>query len=936
MGAFGLTIAFVMFFWFVGYALLRVFPTGNKRSADVLFAPAVGVGITVLLVFLINRIGYPVKSFAWVIAALLLLLAALSYRWNGFAVSWKRILFVFGLAIIVLLASAWPMLWFSFDWIGVGNDDMANYCLAAQRFFNVGFFNKPDIEAIQAGTNYADTFYFMHVAGGARPGSELLLAWAWGVTGIEAPRVFMPLISALNVCLALACGGLVATHRASNNAWIYAVLLSALNPLLTWGVGQQLIGQVGGFVFVVTLVGLLFTKREIPQIRKPSTLYQLIPTIIVAASMLVWYPEGVPFVVGGWIVFVGFGIFYGHIKLRDVYWIVYLAIGTVAVLPEYFFKSVIFLLAQAAAVQANGLIPDPAGLLFPYYLIPSGLAAFWGLHPVHNGVPSEPFASILFVIACLLFVILGLAVKRGLTTLDKSAPVLVVMAILGVRLYQTMNDFGLYKLAMYAQPFIISMFALYLSKVCWNLYKKAALLIFISITANTSFAYSYRSSGEAPGSSIEIQNGSSRKFLTELKGLFQNRADLRGRDIIATTDNVVIAKLVAFYGNGFRVLFPARDYFGGITSYAEALKRDTSQPTDETLESKNYVGVNTKLGDMDISFYEPYRLSESYQNKPLYLSFCNTSVVSDNCDRLLKVTDSFEGSIFVHSNKGAHYYSGNRKNAAFFQNETDIFPPGMFASMGRYLLLQTPSQNKSSKFLIDITATLQKKRGSTLPTVLLNGDQDHKIQADFVGRGSGRLYVDKLPTTQIMGNQYTLIDFNVPVESFPNKWTLPSFLYGNDILVDMRKIAVFGRALRSVSIDDYNKLIPPAKVSSFPADLKNVALEYSGIYEDGWMSEQLFFKLKRDEKDAYLEVAGSTPYVDDKTFQTTITVKLNGQEVASKKLGLGDFQIDVPVHSRNEISKVEVSFDSTQILPGADGRITAGFLKFVGFKEKQI
>lgn len=934
MGAFGLTILFVIFFGFVGYALLRFFPTGNKRSADVLFAPGAGVGITVLIVFLTNRFGLPVRDFAGALAALLLLFGLISYRFNGFAISRKRICFIFALSIVVLLASAWPMLWFSFDWIGVGNDDMANYCLAAQRFYNEGFFNEPDIEAIRSGTNYADTFYFMHVAGGVRPGSELLLAWAWGVTGIEAPRVFMPLISALNVCLALACGGLVATHQKSKNAWIYAVLLAALNPLLTWGVGQQLIGQVGGFVFVVMLVGLLFSKRERPQLSKPSTLYQLVPVVITSSAMLVWYPEGVPFVGAGWLVFVGFGLWYDRIKLRNISWLAYVAIGTIIVLPDYFVKSITFLLAQAFAVQSNGLVADPTGLLFPYFLIPSGLAAFWGLHPVHSGVPSEPFASILFVIACLLFVLLGVVVKKGLADLDKSAPILVVMGLLAIRLYQTMNDFGLYKLAMYAQPFMISMFAIYLANVNWKIYGKAMLATFVVLAANTSFAYSYRSSGEAPGSSIEIQNGSSRKFLSELKNLFENSDDLKGRKIIATTDNVVIAKLVAFYGNGFAVLFPARDYFGGVTSYAENLKKDASQPATEVLESRNYVGVNAKFGNMDISFYEPYKLLESYQNRPLYLSFCNTSVVSDNCDGLLKITDGFEGSIFVHSSKGAHYYSGNRKNAAFFQNENDIFPPGMFASMGRYLLLQTPSQNEDSKFLIDITATLQKKRGSTLPIVLLNGDQDHKIQADFVGRGSGRLYVDKLPTTQIMGNQYTLIDFNVPVESFPNKPTLPSFLYGNDILVDMRKIAVFARALRSVSIDEYNKLIPPASLSSFPADLKNVALEYSGIYEDGWMSEESFFKLKRANSASYLIVIGSVPYIKDKAFQTTVTIKLNGQEVATKKVGLGDFQIDVPVQPKNEISKVDILYGSTQTLPGADGRVAAGLLKFVGFKEK--
>ena len=43
-----------------------------------------------------------------------------------------------------------------------------------------------------------------------------------------------------------------------------------------------------------------------------------------------------------------------------------------------------------------------------------------------------------------------------------------------------------------------------------------------------------------------------------------------------------------------------------------------------------------------------------------------------------------------------------------------------------------------------------------------------------------------------------------------------------------------------------------------------------------------------------------------------------------------------PILKISEIEgvKVDILYGSTQTLPGADGRVAAGLLKFVGFKEK--
>lgn len=130
----------------------------------------------------------PVKSFSIYLTLALLTLSALVLFNNRPIIARRRVVVVSVLGLLILLLTSWPMLFYGLDWVAVGNDDMANYCLAAQRFYHEGFFDKPDILHIKNGSNYSQAYWFMHVAGGVRPGSELMLAWAWSVTGIEAPE----------------------------------------------------------------------------------------------------------------------------------------------------------------------------------------------------------------------------------------------------------------------------------------------------------------------------------------------------------------------------------------------------------------------------------------------------------------------------------------------------------------------------------------------------------------------------------------------------------------------------------------------------------------------------------------------------------------------------------------------------------------------------
>ena len=233
--AFILSLLLFFYYFIVGLSATRIFNIPVKRSVAVLLSPAIGLSFILLPIFYINRLGIPVKEFAfWVFLALLVLSIIVLYI-KKTVICIARLGRLILLWIVVLVFASWPLIWFGFDWLGVANDDMANYCLGAQRFYNEGFFDPPNIDQIKQGKNYSQAYWFMHVVGGARPGSELLLSWVWGVTGIEAPRIFMPTISSLHMVLASSTAALATSVSRSKKVWIYSLLLFAVNPLSIWG-----------------------------------------------------------------------------------------------------------------------------------------------------------------------------------------------------------------------------------------------------------------------------------------------------------------------------------------------------------------------------------------------------------------------------------------------------------------------------------------------------------------------------------------------------------------------------------------------------------------------------------------------------------------------------------------------------------------------------
>jgi hypothetical protein len=123
----------------------------------------------------------------------------------------------------------------------------------------------------------------------------------------------------------------------------------------------------------------------------------------------------------------------------------------------------------------------------------------------------------------------------------------------------------------------------------------------------------------------------------------------------------------------------------------------------------------------------------------------------------------------------------------------------------------------------------------------------------------------------------------------------------------------------------------PSQVSRFPDDLTNPKLEVLGIYQDGWVDKTGSVKLQQPAGEQALSFRGTVPKIGDADFHTDVELKVNDKGIAHQSVGIGDFQIAVPVGTGAGERRVTVAFSAAQQLPAGDGRMVGARVKFIGF-----
>ena len=449
MLAAGLTLLIFFFWWFIGYGFLSICRRGHLLQ-NMLLAPSIGTAVCLMPVFWLNRAGIPVSRFGLALGFCLLLGTAVLW-WRGKVIApFRRYIPFAAVFLLAFSVTSWPMFKYGLNWVSISNDDMANYCLTAQRLFKYGYFERLAPDELAKNMDMS-AYYILYADAGTRMGSEMLLALVMTLTRLSSHQVFMPVIVALHLSLLSASGALLLRHNKFRWWTLMALAILSCSAEFTVGTIYQLIAQVFGLSLFAACVVLLMERNSRAGRSLPWKHAALI-AVAFSAAMVV-YTEMIPFLGFACVLYWGVQL----IKSRFIPGAKSLGIAsilTVVFLNSYLPAAVIYMISQARHGTGHFASAQDAPVLFPFFLLPSGLAQFWGIAPF-NSIPSEPLLSagillggILLVVS--LFVSLWEA-SHGVPAAFVTAGMLFAAVVLAFK----QSDYGLFKLAMFIQPFLI-------------------------------------------------------------------------------------------------------------------------------------------------------------------------------------------------------------------------------------------------------------------------------------------------------------------------------------------------------------------------------------------------------------------------------------------------------------------------------------------------
>jgi hypothetical protein len=949
--AMGLSIAVFIVWTVVGYAVLAVLYRRTNPLQTVLLAPAVGLAVTVLLLFGLSRLGLPVGSFGAGLAIGLIVLSGFGLWRSRPKLPWRDYLPFAAIFGIALLLTGRPMLEFGFDWLSYANDDMANYSLAAHRLLRHGFFEIPNVDRLSQGKDYTLFYWMMHVPGVNRTGSELILAWVCSWTGLNAHQIFMPTILAAHLVLISATGALVCQSKAVYQATLLTCALLSLSALNSYGALYQLIAQVNGLAL---LIGGLTLFAFVPKLTRAELIRQGIVTGVVLGGLLVTYPEVSPFLFLTVLLYLAVQAVRRQLPVgRSLLFVGVTALSTSLLLNTYFFKSFAFLKMQAAGGSQQN--PDLQQSLFPFYLMPSGLADLWSLQGV-TSFPRDPWLSASIALGALLLVT---AIGISLFLSRWAVPIaLITLVMLGVGfvLFSRQTDFGLFKLAMFVQPFLVGTMVLGWVSTIRQPWVKAIPLVLVGLISLSVQQLNYVETSRGVGNGvIEIPNASAARVNTEFASLLAKMPP--SQNLLFDTANVVLGKFQSLYTIGREALFPSRDFYGNIAAFGpEGLRASpdpqlaqVAQPIFDRLAQTYQSAAFNLVDPQNPTAKNPFTLLKAVD--PLLTDTSGNSVLVSttslqdifNNRRFKEKTQANFVTrplsevnnllIFNHSRLGQHYYLGQNKFISLYQLEKDYFlPTERMSGIGRYFLFEAIHPSPQVRLELNMTASLKGDKGNQLPPAEAIGTQRQSF--GMVGRGSAHVFSQPLAPQVIEQRNFVGIDMGVEGKRFPSHKTGLMTLYGKDIPIDRRKLVGFGRDISLVSEAEYAALNPPSQLKTFPDDLAHPDLEYSGAYEDGWISEAAFFSLKQPHPDSPLQLAGLVPEIKDPAFSTALVISVEGKEIARQPLKPGEFRLSLPLPPSTEARRrIDLRFSQFQSLPDPDSRPIGAQLKFIGFAE---
>jgi len=294
--------------------------------------------------------------------------------------------------------------------------------------------------------------------------------------------------------------------------------------------------------------------------------------------------------------------------------------------------------------------------------------------------------------------------------------------------------------------------------------------------------------------------------------------------------------------------------------------------------------------------------------------------------------------LFVSSDRGLAYdvqaVQGGMGPVAYYQPEKSVWQAGeTMQSVGGHLLFEVLHPSSRVRLALELSASLNADRDNHLPSAAAIGEERWTLPVS--GRGSCRVFSPPLVPQKISGRWYVALDMGSRSVQFRNRQAGLMALWGTDLHFDRRHLVGFARDISLVNEEEYARLAPPAALEAFPQDLRHPDLEYSGIYEDGWVSEDAFCVLGHPGSPAEFVVRGLVPQLGaGAATARELEIRVDGIEISRRQLAAGEFECRCEVDGPPGRRRVELRFSGCENLPGADGRPVAAQLRYVGFAAR--
>ena len=949
----------------IGYGPSAILAGHRPPVVRILLAPAVGLALVTVPTFWINRLGLPVQTFAAVLAGALLVVsiaATLCAQKTNAALRRADLAPAALLVVLIVAAMAlvgWPGLRYGLDWLGYANDDMANYALSAARLRAHGYFEMPELKVVLDNSDMSQ--FYWHLNQVTRYGGDLVVALISSLWGKSEAALFMPAMVALHASLVGAAAALVAAERQTLGTVAVAVIIVAINPLVTFSTYSQLLAQIGGLALSCAFLSVLVEPWK-------NSVQTTIKTAFLAGLLLfalwIWYIEVIVLPLAGlslYFVINGRMFISSWKRLLPAMIAVFAAI--VLLSGSYLQLAIRYFIYQAGK---GGDVVASDAIVFNYFLIKTGLLSFWGLVPITgDGLNNVPIT--LFLLGIVLFNLAALGLIVALRQRSLLACMTVILSALAVIMLYKRADFALFKSVLWLQPLLASLLAAQLMRFLnrqdsgffdqqrsftylgslINSRRGIASLMLVTIgiitgaaQLRTLFFYA-RIAADEPSTALfnQLPSGSRLGLLHHLASVPRVQP---GNAYVIDSDNTVLTKLIALHtiGTPLRVMsfnpfkidsflayfsqhFPARASERGEDNTEISFEWPSSHEHD-VLRLRRQFMENPKPNDVLIAATGENSVLNRFQFGYPQTEPVIPRLIKNVFNHLSFLPTALKSRHYFDYDIPADKFSEYRGQIALWTNEPDYFFPGRtMVGAGRRLMLRAINPTPNARLMLELTASLKADGNNRLPPVQVIGESAALLGT--IGRGSARLYSRPLMPWRLGDASVVGIDMGVDGRRFTDQDGNPTR--------DIRRLTSFVRDISLVAERDYEALQPPSEVRSFPQGLADKALEYSGLYEDGWMAESAFLRLAGPKQTAQFRVSGQVRGDVQGAAPTELVVRVDGVEKAREGLKPGPFTIAFQLAPSERPIRVELEASAAAALSAADRRPASVQLSSVGWRS---